>query len=297
MIVLKTHLVPEQIPQIRLVDYVVKIFFEYPSRSAVKKAIKRGEILLDEQKTNQAEFIRPNQIISIVELQRSIPKVYELNLEVIYEDEHLAVIQKPAGISVSGNKYKTIVNALPFNLRKTAEKNALHTPLPAHRLDYSTSGLLLIAKTRFVLARLGYQFENREIAKNYRAIVIGELPEKGIIDDPVDGQEAITRYYRLNTARSLKVDHISLLDLFPETGRTHQLRKHLAGIGHPIVGDTRYCNDYPLLRGKGLFLAAIGLSFKHPVNQKELQLTIATPHKFESLFDREDRRWKKYHNT
>jgi len=295
MIVLKTHYVPDQISQIRLVDYVVKILPDYPSRSAIKKAIKRGEILLDNRKADQAEFVKPGQEIVLVDLQKKIPKVFELILEVIYEDEFLAVINKPAGVSVSGNKFKTVLNALPLNLKPSNRQDALTVPLPVHRLDYATSGSLLIAKTRLALTELGKQFENRQVKKHYQAVVVGKIDEQGVIDFPVDELEAYTEYRLVKSIPSLKVETISLVDLFPKTGRTHQLRKHMAGIGHPIVGDSKYGNDFPILKGKGLFLAAIGLSFKDPFNQKEQTFQISMPAKFESLLEREERRWKKYH--
>jgi 23S rRNA pseudouridine1911/1915/1917 synthase len=295
MIILKRHLIPDNISRTRLVDYLIGLFDEYPTRSSIKKAIKRGEIRLNNELTNQAEFITPGQEITLVGAQKKIPKIYELTLEVIYQDDHIAVINKPPGISVSGNKFKTIYNSLPFNLTHSQEIDALISPLPVHRLDFATSGLLLVAKTRTALADLGKQFENRRIKKNYRAIVVGQIPDNGIIDSPVEGQEAYTEYQCLSIFPSLKTEFISLVDLFPDTGRTHQLRKHMVEIGHPIVGDSKYGNDFPLLKGKGLFLSAIGLSFNHPVHQRELSLQIPEPNKFQSLLKRENRRWKKYH--
>jgi len=295
MIVLKTHHVPDQIPRIRLIDYAVNILPEYPSRSAIKKAIKKGEILLDNRRADQAEFVKPNQVITLIDLQNKISKILELKLEVIYEDDHIAVVNKPAGISVSGNKFKTIVNALPFNLKLSNQQDALTVFLPVHRLDYATSGLLLIAKTRIALAELGRQFERRQVKKNYSAIVAGKLREQGIVNIPVEGQEAFTEYHLARSIPSLKTNFISLVDLFPLTGRTHQLRKHMSGIGHPIIGDGKYGKGFPLLRGKGLFLAATGISFKHPFHQSEQTFQVSAPYKFESLLEREYRRWKKYH--
>ena len=295
MIILSQHHVPDSVSNIRLVDYSLKIFSEIPSKSGIKKAIKRGEILLNGEKTEQSAWVKHNDTITLVDLQNNPPKVYELKLEIVFEDDSLAVINKPAGISVSGNKYKTIVNALSYNLKPSTTEDALKWPLPVHRLDYPTSGLLLVAKTKLARIKLGNQFENRQVKKNYRAIVVGQPPDEGVIDNQIENQEAITEYKLIKVTPSLKVKQISLVDLFPLTGRTHQLRRHMAEIGHPILGDRKYGNDLPLLKGKGLFLSAIGLEFKHPVSDEKCLFQISEPLKFSSLIERENRRWKKYH--
>ena len=103
----------------------------------------------------------------------------EFILEVIYEDDYLAIIDKPPGILVSGNKLKTIVNALPFNLQVSSQIDALINPLPVHRLDFPTSGLLLIAKTNNALVALGKMFEEKKISKIYHAITIGQMKPEG----------------------------------------------------------------------------------------------------------------------
>ncbi len=206
MITLKHHQVPDAIADIRLVDYVVHVFPEICSRSAAKKSIKRGEILINNNKAEQGEWVIPGQVISLIDLQNKPPKTFELKLEIVFEDDHLAIIYKPAGISVSGNKYKTIVNALPFNLKISKSEDALKWPLPAHRLDYPTSGLLLIAKTRSAQIKLGKQFENRQIKKVYHAIIVGDIAKKGIINQSIDGQDAVTEYKLLKKEPSLKVN-------------------------------------------------------------------------------------------
>ena len=295
MIVLKQHLVPESVSNIRLVDYVLNIFSGFSSRSGIKKSIKRGEILLNGEKTEQGIWVKPGQVIEYVNLQNKPPKVFDLKLDVVIEDDYLAVINKPAGISVSGNKYKTIVNALPFNLKPSAETDALKWPLPVHRLDYSTSGLLLVAKTKAVLTALGILFEKRQVKKKYRAIVVGKIPESGTIEIPINHQEAITRFVVVSHSRSLHTGWLSLVDLYPSTGRTHQLRIHLSAYGYPILGDKLYDKSEHVLKGKGLFLSAVELSFEHPILKTAISAGIEMPQKFARLIASQNRRWKKYY--
>lgn len=294
MIILQTHIVPEQVSPTRLVDYAKNLFPTIASRAALRKTIKRGEILINGSQAEEGTWVLPGQKIELTDSENKIPKAFPLKLEIVFEDNYLAVINKPPGISVSGNKFKTIQNAIIGQLSNSTEADALKFPRPAHRLDYSTSGLLLIAKTASGIAELGRQFENREISKKYRAIVIGKIAEEGEINSPIEGQEAITRFILLKHTPSLHTEWISLVDLFPLTGRTHQLRIHLAEAGFPILGDKKYGPGEKALKGKGLFLAAIELSFIHTFSKKPVTFHIPQPEKFTSFPERETRRWKKY---
>jgi 23S rRNA pseudouridine1911/1915/1917 synthase len=236
------------------------------------------------------------QVIDLLETPQSQPKIFELKLEVLYEDSHMAAIHKPAGFSVSGNEYKTIYNSLPFNLEKSSEPDTLPWPTPVHRLDNQTSGILLIAKTKTAQVELGNQFENHTIQKKYCAIVIGEVLSNGGIKTPIEDKVAETSFEVLNVVNSLKYKHLSFLNAYPKTGRTHQIRIHLAGIGHPVFGDKLYVEEKMRHRGKGLFLCAFEISFLHPKTSKEFSIKIAIPHKFESLLLREQRRWENNFN-
>lgn len=230
----------------------------------------------------------------MLETPQSQPKIFELSLEILFEDSHIAAIHKPSGFSVSGNAYKTIYNALPFNLRKSSEPDALPWPTPVHRLDNQTSGILLIAKSKTAQIALGNQFENHSIQKKYCAVVIGEMLRNGKINTPIEDKIAETDFEVVKVVNSLRYEHLSLLNVYPKTGRTHQIRIHLASIDHPIFGDKLYVEEKMLHRGKGLFLCAKEISFLHPKTSKEINLKIVTPHKFESLLLREQRRWLNY---
>lgn len=294
MIVIDEHTVPDEIQKIRLVDYLPQKFKALPSKAAVKKAIKRGQILIDGKVTEGSRWITTGQKICLTEDESSLPKIFELPLKVVFEDKFLAVVVKPAGFAVSGNEFKTIQNAILFNLKVSSEKDALRLPRPIHRLDIPTSGLLIFAKTSWALMNLGQQLENHEIKKRYRAIVAGKTRASGIIELPVNSLAAKTAFKTIRQIQSLKTGWLSLVDLFPETGRKHQLRIHLSQSGFPIVGDKKYHNNFPLLKGKGLFLSAVELEFSHPVDRKKIHVQIDQPGKFDGLLAREESRWKKY---
>lgn len=222
--------------------------------------------------------------------------MFEYVFEVIYEDEHMAAINKPPGITVSGNNFKTVFNALPFNLKTSTEPDVLFKPTPVHRLDNQTSGILLIAKTKTAQIELGKQFNNKTIQKNYNAIVIGAVNNTNTIIKPIENKLAETNFSVIEIVNSLKYKNLSFLKVSPKTGRTHQIRIHLASIGNPILGDKLYGNTDTLHKGKGLFLAATEIIFKHPKTAKNIYLKINIPNKFNSLLKREERRWNTYNN-
>ena len=296
MKILQQHVVPGQIPSQRLSDYAVGIFPAYlPSRKSVKKAIRRGAILIDGRTGNTGDWVLTGQTLELLEQQDQVPgKIFHLRCRVLWEDEDLAVLQKPAGILTSGNEFRTFFNALPFNLRPSPKPGAFAKPRPVHRLDRATSGLILVAKTSSTLLELGNSFARRQVHKTYQAVVIGNPPAQGEIRVPIDGKEAITGYTVLRTNLSLRNGSLSLLQLTPQTGRTHQLRIHLSGHGFPILGDPLYGKEGLILRGKGLFLSATGLSFAHPVTGQSIRVEAEPPPKFVRFMENEAKRWQKY---
>ena len=278
----------------RISDYVFNnLPSQLPSKSSVKKAFKKELILLNNQIAQSGDWLFDCDVVTLLEDTTAQLKVFPLDIEILFEDESMAVINKPAGFSVSGNFHKTIQNALTHNLSISNHTDALVIPRPVHRLDKLTSGILLIAKTRKALIALGRQFENQEVSKTYYALVKGKLEGDGEFDSDIEGLSAFTSYKSLRIEKSLSYDWVSLVELKPKTGRTHQLRIHLAKSGHSIIGDYIHDNEN-VLKGKGLFLSACKISFKHPESDEVLSFKLAVPNKYDSLFKREHRRWEKF---
>lgn len=281
----ESHTALIQEKPIRFQEYGVAIFKSILSKSALKKEIKKGLILINGAVANTATFIHGGELIELLQDETRLKTAnLELKLEVCYEDDYLAIINKPAGILVSGNKQKTITNALPYNFNKSYQTDALTNPLPVHRLDFPTTGLLLIAKTNTSLIALNSMFEDKSIQKIYYAITIGVMQPEGIIDTEIDGKAAITSYEVIETQVSVRFNKLNLVRLFPKTGRRHQLRIHLSELGNPILGDAVYGKEGLILKGKGLYLHASCLSLQHPITKEVLNVEAKLPSKFDKIF-------------
>ncbi|WP_375558883.1 RluA family pseudouridine synthase [Bernardetia sp. OM2101] len=251
--------------------------------------MKKNYITVNDKPATTATFITGGEMIVL-----SIPKDENKGkskrelifpLKVLFEDEYLAVIHKPAGILVSGNAFKTIANALPQNLKPSTLEDAT-IPQPVHRLDYGTTGVLLVGKTASSIRALNKLFEDKEIEKMYYAITIGKMKElEGIINTEVDEKESKSDYKIIKSVKSERFDFLNLVKLKPQTGRRHQLRKHLASIGNPILGDREYGKEGLILNGKGIYLHACRLEFVHPFTKETIFIKSELPHKFLKLFN------------
>jgi RluA family pseudouridine synthase len=293
---LSSHIVSTLSQEIRFIDYALDYYREfYPSRNGLKKAIAKGAFYINDVEAGTGTWMQENQKVDWYEVSAPKLKEYNLDLDIVFEDDALALIYKPAGILVSGNQFKTISNALSGNLKRSSYKDALEIPRSVHRLDRLTSGLLLVAKTSTAQIELSKQFETKTIRKRYRAIVKGSLPESGNIDSDISGQKAQTKFKLIDQCSSLQNGTVSLVDLMPLTGRTHQLRIHMSEQGNPIVGDKLYTPVGEVFNGKGLFLSAVELEFIHPLTKEKMLFQVDQPHKFKSFLEREERRWFKYH--
>jgi 23S rRNA pseudouridine1911/1915/1917 synthase len=270
---------------IRLYDYLNGRSKIYPTRKSVKKALSKGKIQLNGLMAKGAEFLKTGDIIVVLPPESNVTRNYWMDIHIVYEDEFLAIVDKPAGLITSGNYLKTLVNVLPNNLMLSNQPDALVDFQPVHRLDRATSGLVIIAKTRIARYVLGQMMEEHRIQKKYRAIVHGKLWTQGALTSSIDGKMARSEFKVLSNFKSVAFGDLMFMELSPVTGRTHQLRRHLMEIGCPILGDKHYASLRTVM-DKGLFLQAFRLGFTHPVTQESINVELPLPKKFERLMKR-----------
>lgn len=282
---LETHTVLSLLERVRLSDYIPGIFKTLASRKASKKAIKNGLITINGSIGFTGDYLIGGEVLELYQspIQNKKPSI-DLKLEVLFEDDHLAIVYKPAGIVVSGNKKFTLENALGANLKKSSQKDRLERPEPVHRLDYPTSGALLIAKTSTSLIALNTMFKEKSIQKKYVAVTMGKQIETGIIEKEIDNKPSKTTFRVVQKIESNKYDSLNLVELIPATGRRHQLRKHMASLGNPIFGDLLYAEEGKNGKGNGLYLHAYSLEFEHPKTKQNISVLAAVPKKFIQLF-------------
>ncbi|AEM70265.1 pseudouridine synthase [Allomuricauda ruestringensis DSM 13258] len=283
----ETHIAPNLDKPQRLQEYGVGIFEAVATKSALKKTLKKKYISVDGTIATTATLITGGEHITLYIPEEAKPKKqFNFPLNVLFEDDYLAAIHKPAGIEVSGNKFKTIANALSQNLKASTLPDAT-TPQPVHRLDYATTGIVLIGKTSNCIRALNKMFEDKLISKTYYAVAIGDMAPSGTISSEIDGKASRSDFEVIQSVPSERFAKLNLVKLHPKTGRRHQLRKHLYSLGNPILGDKEYNLEGLILKGRGLYLHAHSLEFEHPFTQQNIYIKDEIPEKFGKLFNYE----------
>jgi len=274
----------------RMDYWAANTFPEIASPSQARKLRKKGLLQKNRAVCPLPVTVGPGDKVSL--FPRPIRRrLYVHDIEVVYEDDVMAVVIKEPGLRTSGNRWHTLVNCLPHNIAAATAPDALHWPHTVHRLDDRTGGLVVVAKTATANLRLGRIFQERRVQKRYRAVVVGRLEGGGRVTTDVVEKVAASRFsVRIHTP-STRFGWLTTVDLWPETGRTHQLRVHMAHLGHPILGDDLYTGEVPNLRRKGLHLWALGLDLPHPITEEPLSIALPEPPKFITRRAWELRRW------
>lgn len=300
-------IVPAESSGVRLDQFLTATLPER-SRSQIQRLIKGGLVEVDAAVARPSLPVKAGQRVRVTVPPPvpARPQPEELPLEIVYDDADIVVVNKPAGMVVhpaAGHAEGTLVNALLHHVRGLSGVGGEERPGIVHRLDRGTSGLMVVAKNDLAHAELGRQFREREVDKEYVALVWGVVQAGRRIDaavgrDPRHRQRMSTRARRARTAvtrvtRSEQLRGVSLIHVAIATGRTHQIRVHLSSIGHPIVGDTLYGGGRrhvpPHLRGVARlerpFLHAGRLAFRHPRDAQPLSFAAELPPDLQSVVD------------
>lgn len=279
-------------------DRVLADRFPDLSRAQLQRLIRSGAITVNDTVVRPACRLAPGDLITVTFPEEPTVRPEPFPLDIVYEDEHLLVVNKPAGMvvhpaarMVSG----TLVNALLAHCPQVADVGGSDRAGIVHRLDRETSGLIVVAKNPEAHAALQRQFKRRLVRKTYVALVEGQVqPREGIIEvpigrDPKDrtrmavsrtGRPAVTQY------RVVEIfPQYTLLEVRPHTGRTHQIRVHLAWLGYPVVGDRVYGRRRQTLMPDRHFLHARDLAFTHPVTGEKLALSAPLPPELASVLN------------
>ena len=283
---------------VRLDAYIAKKE-EKLSRTMIQKLIEDGDVLVNGNTKKISYKVQAGDIIeiNIPEPKETGIKAQEIPLDIVYEDNDIIVVNKPKGMVVhpaNGNPDGTLVNAIMARCKGSLSGiGGEIRPGIVHRLDKDTSGLLIVAKNDQAHINMSKQIKDREVKKIYIALVKGNIAEdEATINMPIgrstkdrkkmavrkDGKEAITHFKVLK-----RYDKYTLLEIKIDTGRTHQIRVHMAEIGHPVVGDSVYSNGKNEFGVEGQMLHAKSLDFKHPITQKQMHLEAELPEYFKEV--------------
>ena len=275
------------------------------SRNMIQKLVESGNILVNGENKKISYKV---QVGDIIDLNLPEPKeagieAQEIPIEVVYEDSDIIVVNKPKGMVVhpaNGNPDGTLVNAVMALCKGSLSGiGGEIRPGIVHRLDKDTSGLLIVAKNDLAHINMSKQIKDREVKKIYIALVKGNIGEnEATINMPIgrstkdrkkmavrkDGKEAITHFKVLK-----RYEKYTLLEIKIDTGRTHQIRVHMAEIGHPVVGDMVYSSGKNEFGVEGQMLHAKSLDFKHPITGKAMHLEAELPQYFKDVLEELDR--------
>ncbi|WP_455445167.1 RluA family pseudouridine synthase [Streptococcus salivarius] len=270
------------------------------SRSQANEAIKAGTVLVNGKSAKAKYAVKEDDVITYELPEEEVLeyKAEDIPLDIIYEDSDVAVVNKPQGMVVhpsAGHTSGTLVNALMYHVKDLSSINGVVRPGIVHRIDKDTSGLLMIAKNDKAHNALATELKDKKSLRKYVAIVHGNLPnDRGVIEAPIGrsdkdrkkqavtakGKPAVTRFTVLE-----RFGNYTLVELQLETGRTHQIRVHMAYIGHPVAGDPLY-GPRKTLKGHGQFLHAKTLGFTHPTTGELVEFTAEEPVIFKETLEK-----------
>lgn len=269
------------------------------SRSQANEAIKNGNILVNGKAVKAKYSVKEGDLVTydLPEPEVLEYEAEDIPLDIVYEDDDVAVVNKPQGMVVHpsvGHTSGTLVNALMYHIHDLSSINGVVRPGIVHRIDKDTSGLLMIAKNDRAHQALAEELKDKKSLRKYLAIVHGNISnDRGVIEAPIGRSEKDRKKQAVMAKGKPAVTHFKVLERFGnytlveltlETGRTHQIRVHMAYIGHPVAGDPLY-GPRKTLKGNGQFLHAQTLGFTHPTTGERLRFSVEPPAIFQETLE------------
>ena len=282
------------------IDKCVSNIFPDISRSFIQKLIKEGNLCVNHKNIKANYVVKPDD-----EIQLAIPDAIEpdilpedIPLDILYEDSDLLIVNKPKGMVVhpaAGHSTGTLVNAVMYHCKdQLSGINGVLRPGIVHRIDKDTTGSLIICKNDISHNSIAEQLKVHSIHRKYLAIVHGVLKDdEGVIDAPIGRHPNDRKKMAVNEKNGKRaVTHYKVMERFAkftyiecvlETGRTHQIRVHMASIGHPLLGDEVYCNQKSPYKVTGQTLHAYTIGFIHPTTKEYMEFTAPIPEYFQDI--------------
>ena len=295
----RTIIVEELNENMRLDTYLADILDDW-TRSQIKLQIDRGGVTVNGKVVSKAGFVVKNGDTIVLNFTISADLINtepeNIPLDIVYEDECFAIINKPQGMVVHpapGNAQHTLVNALLYHFNEISDGSESYRPGIVHRIDKDTSGLLVVAKDNISHEKLAKQIAEHSCFRHYYSLVEGEMKqENGTVDQPLgrdprdrkkmaiveDGKRAITHYDVIERYKGYTLVHFKL-----ETGRTHQIRVHTKFLNHPIVGDKTYGFAKQKFKLDGQLLHAAKLELTHPKTGERMIFECELPNYFQNI--------------
>lgn len=282
------------------IDKFLSVLVPDCSRNSIQKLIEQGNVTINGVDVNKKYKVNTDDEILLItgELKPLDAEPENIPLDIVYEDDDLLVVNKPRGMVVHpapGNYSGTLVNALLYHCKDSLSGiNGVLRPGIVHRIDKDTSGLLIVAKNDKAHIGLAEQIKEHSFTREYNAIICGHLKEsEGTVNAPIGRNPkdrkkmCVTMQNSKNAVTHYKVitefDKYSHISLKLETGRTHQIRVHMAHLGHPVAGDLVYGNDKRSAELNGQCLHAIKIGFVHPIKNEYMEFSSNLPDYFENF--------------
>ena len=293
--------VTSELNNIRL-DKALTNLLEGVSRSKIQSHLDDGLILVNGKKEKSSFKLSENDLITVENFPNEVSNLNpeDIPLDIVYEDDDLIVINKPKGLVVhpgAGNEEHTLANALKLHSENLSSLNGEFRPGIVHRIDKDTAGLLIVAKNDASHAFLANQLMDHTLGRKYYALVLGVIPEnEGKIIAPIARDQKFRQKMAVDLLRGKEAEtdfkvikrfnEYSLLECSLKTGRTHQIRVHMAYINHPVIGDPVYGKGNRKLYDDGQLLFAHEIHFIHPKTKKEMTFSVDLPNYFKEILDK-----------